>query len=198
MDLKTYQPSAARTMNEELSKEQRISNCALGLADEILEVQEVVFPAPDYTATLLICKGADRDRLLDEIGDVTWYSAVFADTVGITLDDVYKMNSSLPKTKGCSVKDKTILIGIWVMRLGQQIRIITNHSKKRVFHKHEWSADQMNELRMALASITRMVRYVAVTLGSSLEEVCQQNIDKLAKRYPDAKFKTEHSVNRVG
>jgi NTP pyrophosphatase (non-canonical NTP hydrolase) len=65
--------------------------------------------------------------------------------------------------------------------------------KKVIYHGHP-----MDKTRLIkeLGDIQWYVAYAASTLGVSLEEVMQVNIDKLKARYPDG-FNQEKSINRA-
>ena len=64
--------------------------------------------------------------------------------------------------------------------------------KKHLFHGHDLDKDK------AIKELGDVLWYVAVaakTLGVSLEDVAQINVDKLRKRYPDG-FAQNRSINR--
>jgi len=65
---------------------------AMGISGEAGEVIEkwkkiVAYKSGDITAD-------DLEELKKELGDVIWYLAVFADSLGLTLDEVVQLNVS--------------------------------------------------------------------------------------------------------
>lgn len=79
-----YQRAALRTSNKD-SKE-LILNGALGLAGESGEVADIV------KKHLFQGHELDRDKMIEELGDVCWYIAITAHGLGVDLDSVMKIN----------------------------------------------------------------------------------------------------------
>lgn len=67
-----------------------------------------------------------------------------------------------------------------------------NIVKKFVFHDHDLD---INELRLELGDLLWYVASVCESLGTTLEEIAEMNIEKLQKRYPSG-FSAEDSINR--
>lgn len=86
MTLDEYQRAAARTMNLELSDEQRLVDAAAGLSEEAGEVLGLVRKHAFMEHPL------DRERLAGELGDALWCLAAVATCLGVTLDDVASTN----------------------------------------------------------------------------------------------------------
>ena len=84
--LAEYQSEARRTINQELTAEQRLLDAAAGLAEEAGEVLAHV------RKHLLQGRALDRDALALELGDALWCVAITADTLGISLEDVARRN----------------------------------------------------------------------------------------------------------
>jgi len=83
--LDRYQEDAMRTAGME-NKIYRYGNFALGIAGEAGEVA-------DYIKKVLYHgHPMDKDKLCKELGDVLWYVATLADTAGLTLQEVAKVN----------------------------------------------------------------------------------------------------------
>lgn len=59
---------------------------ALGLSGEAGEVTD------DLKKVLMHGKELDRDKIAKELGDVLWYLALLAHTIGLTLTDIQKLN----------------------------------------------------------------------------------------------------------
>ena len=65
--------------------------------------------------------------------------------------------------------------------------------KKHMFQSHE-----LDRIHMAkeIGDVLWYVSLAADSLGLTLEEIMQMNIDKLASRYPNLVFEAERSLNR--
>lgn len=69
---------------------------------------------------------------------------------------------------------------------------ITDHIKKHLFHGHDLDRDHLIE---ELGDVLWYINYMATTLGFSLDDVMERNLQKLRKRYPNG-FSSERSKNR--
>ena len=84
--LNGYQAEARRTINPALTDEQRLLDAAAGLAEEAGEVLSHVRKHVMQGRTL------DRDAVALELGDALWCLSIAADTLGVSLQDVARMN----------------------------------------------------------------------------------------------------------
>ena len=79
MNFNQYQFNAMRTKNPDADL---ILNAALGLTGEAGEVSDVVkkhyFQGHPF----------DKEKIIDECGDVLWYVALMADALEVTLEDI--------------------------------------------------------------------------------------------------------------
>lgn len=82
-----YQNWARVTMNMNLSPNDRILNCALGLG-EAGEVQNLIKKAIYHQHGF----PRHRDDIIDELGDVLWYVANMAAEFGVPLENVMSLN----------------------------------------------------------------------------------------------------------
>ncbi len=85
-DFNTYQQLALRTAGNHGDFEKTMMYTALGLNGEAGEVAEHIKKAFFHGHEL------DRENLEKELGDVLWYLAVMADTLGIPLEDIARHN----------------------------------------------------------------------------------------------------------
>jgi NTP pyrophosphatase (non-canonical NTP hydrolase) len=83
-----YQQCALRTVYPDLSTNERLGLCGLGLSGEVGEVTDLIKKFLYHRNG----KPLDRDRLKDELGDALWYLFVLLDTVGLTFEDVIAAN----------------------------------------------------------------------------------------------------------
>jgi NTP pyrophosphatase (non-canonical NTP hydrolase) len=81
-----YQQLACVTKNKKLNTPDSIANYSMGIAGESGElvdyIKKYLYHGHDF----------DLDHVRKELGDVLWYVAVLADTVGIPLDQVMEHN----------------------------------------------------------------------------------------------------------
>lgn len=89
MECDDYQRAAMRTARDPEAKDE-FMHLVLGLVGEAGEIAEKV-------KKLVRDKGSDlaqldRDDMAAELGDVLWYTAVLADFLGLSLDDVAQRN----------------------------------------------------------------------------------------------------------
>ncbi len=86
MQLDDYQRAATRTINPALDDQQRLLDAAAGLAEEAGEVLGHVRKHVMQGRTL------DRDALTRELGDALWCIAIAAQSLGVSLSEVARMN----------------------------------------------------------------------------------------------------------
>ena len=85
MDFNLYQKNALRTAGVK-EKDALVLNGVMGLAGESGECIDMV-KKQLFQGHLL-----DRDKMLDELGDVLWYIAITAAGLGIDLNDIAEHN----------------------------------------------------------------------------------------------------------
>jgi NTP pyrophosphatase (non-canonical NTP hydrolase) len=81
-----YQEEARRTINRDLTDDQRLLDASAGLAEEAGEVLSHI------RKHLLQGRPLDRDAVTLELGDALWCLAIAADTLGVSLADVARRN----------------------------------------------------------------------------------------------------------
>ncbi len=81
-----YQKLAMTTINKELSDRDALINGVMGLCGESGEVIDLVKKHISHGHEL------NRERLIDELGDVAWYIARIADVLGVELEDILEHN----------------------------------------------------------------------------------------------------------
>lgn len=86
MDINEYQRLALTTMNKELSERDVLINSVMGLCGESGEVIDIVKKHISHGHEL------NREKLIDELGDVAWYLAECAYALGVSLEDVLTHN----------------------------------------------------------------------------------------------------------
>lgn len=88
-----YRVAAIRTVNRELTAEQRLLDAAAGLAEEAGEVLSHV------RKHVMQGRPLDRDAVVLELGDALWCLTVAADTLGVPLADVAQQNIQKLRTR---------------------------------------------------------------------------------------------------
>ena len=86
MTLNEYQTLAMRTINTELDASETLLNGCMGLCGEAGEVIDILKKHRAQGHSL------DRERIIDELGDVMWYASEIAHALDVGLDDVGKHN----------------------------------------------------------------------------------------------------------
>ena len=86
MTINEYQSLAMTTKNPELQDKELLMNSVMGLCGESGEVIDVVKKHIFHGHPL------NREKLIDELGDVSWYLAECATALGITLEDIFTHN----------------------------------------------------------------------------------------------------------
>ena len=91
MELNEYQTLAMRTeandsYDPDVRMTQRLTNALMGLNGEAGEAIDIL------KKCLFQGHELEIDELIEELGDVMWYLAEAADAVGITLEDVARLN----------------------------------------------------------------------------------------------------------
>lgn len=71
----------------------RLLHAAIGLATEAGEIQDQLKKAIFYGKTL------DRVNLAEEMGDLFWYLAILADTLGVSFDEIQEKNIAKLKAR---------------------------------------------------------------------------------------------------
>lgn len=87
MNFEQYTKEAKKSMNNDLTKEEYLDMCALGLSGESGEIADHLKKSRYHGHKL------DIDHLKEELGDLLWYTAIMADKLGLTLDEVANYNN---------------------------------------------------------------------------------------------------------
>lgn len=85
MEFAVYQELARRTQNNELNKHCKEMHALHGMRSEVGEIQ--AFYQKVYQGHVM-----SIDKLIDEAGDLLWFLAEYADSLGVTLDEIAERN----------------------------------------------------------------------------------------------------------
>ena len=86
MTINEYQTLAMTTLNKDLTNEQTLLNGVMGLCGESGEVIDLLKKHLSQGHPL------NRDKMIEEIGDVAWYIAEIAYALGVDLETVLTKN----------------------------------------------------------------------------------------------------------
>jgi NTP pyrophosphatase (non-canonical NTP hydrolase) len=86
MTFDDYQQAALRTLNPSLDARDRLLDASAGLAEEAAEVLGLV------RKKVFQSRDVDRERLVEELGDVLWCLSVTADSLGVRMSEVAQRN----------------------------------------------------------------------------------------------------------
>jgi NTP pyrophosphatase (non-canonical NTP hydrolase) len=86
MQVSYFQGAVTRTMNKELEFGEALSNYAMGLGGEVGEVIEPLKKFLYHGHTL------DKQKVADELSDLTWYICALANTLEINLAEALERN----------------------------------------------------------------------------------------------------------
>ena len=68
--------------------------------------------------------------------------------------------------------------------------------KKIIFQGKPYNEDNVFHMKRELGDVMWYVAQCCIALDISLDEICDMNIEKLGKRFPDGHFDTYYSENR--
>lgn len=125
----------------------------LGLVEEVAELLETPY--------------GDRDALVKEMGDVCWYAAAVARDLDLDLQDCYD--------------DPFVMFETDVEALFIHATKIAGRVKK-ILRGDKDIESKKEEIGRRLGDMLRRVSALANGFDSSLEEVCQKNVEKLSDR----------------
>ena len=86
MDLNNFQEVSVRTMNDELTFEQKVTNCLMGIQGETGELADI-FKKHIYQGHDL-----DLEHVEEELGDVMFYIVNLATLMGINMEAAIERN----------------------------------------------------------------------------------------------------------
>ena len=86
MEINEYQKLAMTTLNKEIPFNQILINACLGLSGEVGEVNDLL------KKHLFQGHELDKEKVIDELGDVAWYIAEAATALGVDLETIFTHN----------------------------------------------------------------------------------------------------------
>lgn len=166
-------------------KMSRIDHAAKGLNTEVAELAEALF-AYESGKTL------DRVNLVEEAGDVYWYSALMIRTLGVTFEEAAgRRDQNLMAYPGIPSLHHRVLFAQLGLTI-EQGRIEDLLKKSAVYGKPL----NREELIQRMGNILYYLDFLlTVALDSSMSEAMERNVAKLLIRYP-VEFSKDKALNR--
>ena len=183
MNFKEYVPLAMRTCKE-LPTADHINHMCLGIVGEMGELVDAIKKAYVYG------KGIDQTNIVEEIGDVSWYTAGLVQhfpTLADWLDsDELKQSVNYEKLEVARKNvTRTILLNTMsAANLAVDLMMLADNDDL-----------QDTEAEQVAKALGTALFATAVLLDVDLAEACEVNIAKLAKRYGD-KYSDYAAINR--
>jgi len=199
MNMRDYQLAAVATMNPNLDHADAVTNCALGLCDEVFELQELLFDENNSRRSWPF-DGELNANVIDEIGDIMWYAASICYWLQADIEDVIEgIDISLNPTTVLEMSNDDIKdhLGYTYHTIGRRVGKVASIVKKFRFQGHDIDAEKIKLVLDNVRAIVLYVGWIASAFNCTVEDVCKRNIEKLSKRYPDGKFSSEASIHRT-
>lgn len=201
-----YIPLARRTMSTTLTTEQRALNICYGLTGECGELADI------YKKHLFHGHELDKDKVIKECGDIMWYLANAM--YHMNTERVAEVRDNIERNNGVNRKITTY----WkpLKRLYYNVEGSTENAEFEFDYKqpilelshvaatlgHLILTPYLKTLYFSrtrsstqIAMMIYVIKGVLQSVGSTLDECLQLNVDKLKKRYPEG-FSTEESIAR--
>lgn len=171
-----------------LEGRENLLHAVLGIADELLELFEFF-----NTQALDMNDAAVRENLIKELGDVTWFTALYASWVIQTEG----APAEFAQAKFQSLWDKcdplTLTFFTAITKSALHARVCVGLVKKEYAYKKPIPAEVTDDLFVQALNV---VNVFCLTLGISIEDVLTRNIAKLSERYKAATFTQQEAVER--
>ena len=174
-----YQEEALRTLYPDLSVNERLGLCGLGLVGETGEVADMLKKYLYHRNG----KPLDVEKLKDELGDVLWYYFILLDTLGLTFEEMVR--TDVPKYErrravfsGLDSKGQLEFCGLELAsNLGQVVDLLS-----RLLYYYHGALD-VNDLKDRLGDMLWYMLLLLGTLGLTFEEVLSANVAKCRTRH---------------
>lgn len=169
-----YQQAALRTLYPDLTTNERLGLCGLGMAGETGEVADMLKKYLYHRNG----KPLDTQKLKDELGDVLWYFFVLLDTVGLTFEQVMEA-TKLEQTiaSGLVGRSRLEFCGLELAgNLGRVAETLCSALYQNI-------PLDINELKERLGNVLRYFLVLLDTLGITFEQAMEANVIKLEARH---------------
>lgn len=168
MDLDKYQRQAERTAKQLGSIPLNLMHASLGMCTEL---GEFVDPIAQGEVEVL------RERCTEELGDLIWYVALAAGSLGEPLSRIAAEAFAEQRF------DNTLQVGI--LSLTTAIGDFTTDVKRMVIYEAPFDANRRDTMRHHLAMVLLHARACADKLEVNFDYALTKNLSKLRERFPD-------------
>ena len=175
MTISEYAELAQRTASTK-TKSQKIGHGCLGLIGEAGEVVDILKKERYMSMPYELA----REKLIDECGDLVWYSVELCTGLGMEFEEVYNQANIYDKI--CDTSIGAMMNVLLIVVDAYQFDSIAKAKRRLGFYT-------VSEI---LANIIFLLNNYHITF----EEVINFNIDKLSKRYPEHIFNADRSNER--
>lgn len=177
-----YQPLALRTEKPLPTPLERLAHATLGLITEIgeitTEVKRIVIYGKQLADVDTKTQLTRAQHIAEEIGDVLWYLAIAADTLGLDLA-AHDVAMNIPEGE---FSVNTMLQYV-VMGLAKGAGEFGTQIGANLFDRDLYDAEK---LESAAVHTYYGLKAVALIIDTPLERIMAANIAKLRERFPDA------------
>lgn len=174
MNREEYQHLSMRTAPEIDIRSLRLNAC-LGLIGEVGEVADLIkkwrFQSRRDTEI-------PKDKLVEEIGDVFWYCALYAKSYGF----------SIGETKQKTITRSTLD--------AEDLDLCVNIIHAGIMAGTAYNDKSADAAFVRVDMILRRMDIILYLIGSDESDCMERNINKLIRRYPQG-FDVERSMNRT-
>lgn len=170
MDLNDYQQKSRRTQNHALTRDEQLTNAAMGLSGEVNEyIHDSLHNKPDYA-------------LVNELGDVLYYASWLADLANLNLKDVHEHGLRLRTAVEMEKHHATTPLEE-LIRFTRAPGLISELIKKYRYHGTRTPEAVNKQLRDLLPAVIARLECL-IPEGMTINEIAAHNHKKLLERYP--------------
>lgn len=147
----------------------RLLHAVLGIAGESGEIAELNSASPKH-------------KLVEEVGDLLWYVAIFSDEYGIDFEYMIEAasNSSI---RDCGFKYLANEVTQLSLKMAETL-------KKSIFYGKD-----KDDIKFNIQDILSCLQTILYMFNSDFQEAQESVIHKLEKRFPD-KFNPDFAINK--
>lgn len=170
-----------------LIERENLLHAVLGIADELLEIYEFF----NTVKQLDLNDEETRTKLIKELGDVTWFTALYADWVfDKDWEDSAEVIFDALWKKACQEQGDFMSA---ITQCALHARTCVGLTKKEYAYKKPIADLAAQDLFVKALSL---VNVICLGTGIEIKDVLTRNIAKLAERYKQATFTQAEAINR--
>lgn len=170
----------------------KVGTMGLGLAGEAAEVSAI---ALKYNENAMFIGDEDKDKLIDELGDICWYVAFAAgNVVEVPFADLitYEFGGAHGKQKQSAQMLRRVS-----MSLSTDCGKAADIAKKLCYHGKPFTPEAKKHLVFQLKTIMDSLLVMAEHVcAASIDDLIEKNVAKLSERYKSLQFSTEEFMKK--